>query len=271
MRKIQMIIMIGLIVLFGNAADGHNSYTGGYSGAPGRSTCASSCHASSTGTVVVVGFPSLYVSGRTYTITVKHSSGSKIVNFNATTRIGSTSTVAGTFAAVSNCALYSGTDGGVYANPHLIDSAVFKWTAPAQGTGTIYLYVAGMQGTSTSSSSGQTTKISNSSSEIVAGVGEMNAVIKSYVLAANYPNPFNPTTSIQYQLPQESFVRLSIVNMIGQEVNTLVNSIEQTGSRTVQYDASGLPSGIYYYRLDATSTSDPSKRFSQTRKMLLVK
>jgi hypothetical protein len=93
----------------------------------------------------------------------------------------------------------------------------------------------------------------------------------TYSLSQNYPNPFNPTTEIHYQLPNESNVNLSIYNVLGQQIRTIVNTTEQPGEKTVQIDANGLPSGIYFYQLDATSVSDPTKHFSQTRKMVLVK
>jgi hypothetical protein len=93
----------------------------------------------------------------------------------------------------------------------------------------------------------------------------------NFSLSQNYPNPFNPNTAIRYQLPNESQVHLSIFNVLGQQVLTVVNATEQPGEKIVQLDAIGLPSGIYFYRIDATTVSDPTKRFNQTRKMLLVK
>ncbi|MFI5252816.1 MAG: T9SS type A sorting domain-containing protein [Bacteroidota bacterium] len=93
----------------------------------------------------------------------------------------------------------------------------------------------------------------------------------SFSLSQNYPNPFNPTTIINYQLPNESYVRLSLYNVLGQEVRTLVNRDEQPGEKSVQFDASWLSSGIYFYRLDATSVNDPSRVYSQTRKMVLIR
>ncbi|MFI5252196.1 MAG: T9SS type A sorting domain-containing protein [Bacteroidota bacterium] len=94
---------------------------------------------------------------------------------------------------------------------------------------------------------------------------------ETYVLGQNYPNPFNPTTVINYQLPDESYVRLALYNVLGQEVRLLVNQPEQAGYKSIQFDANNFSSGIYFYRLDATSVNDPSKHFSQTRKMLLIK
>jgi len=85
-----------------------------------------------------------------------------------------------------------------------------------------------------------------------------------FTLKQNYPNPFNPSTTIRYSLANASDVRLTVFNMIGQKVATLVNQPMNAGSYTAQFDASALSSGMYFYRLDAGE-------FSETKKMLLVK
>ncbi|MFI5252564.1 MAG: T9SS type A sorting domain-containing protein [Bacteroidota bacterium] len=107
---------------------------------------------------------------------------------------------------------------------------------------------------------------------IVTGIAaDRGNMPPSYSLTQNYPNLFNPTTLINYQLPNESYVHLSLFNLLGQEVRTLVDRTEQPGEKSINVDANGLPSGIYFYRLEATAVSDPTKHFSQTRKMLLIR
>jgi hypothetical protein len=87
---------------------------------------------------------------------------------------------------------------------------------------------------------------------------------KSFSLSQNYPNPFNPSTTIQYTLPEVAIVRLEVFNMLGQSVGVLVDGVQQAGSHSVTFDASGLSTGVYFYRLDAPG-------FTKTRQMLLVK
>jgi hypothetical protein len=85
-----------------------------------------------------------------------------------------------------------------------------------------------------------------------------------FALYQNYPNPFNPTTTISYDLPVRSRVRLSIYNILGQEVATLVDSEQEPGRYDVKFDASDLPSGVYFYTLQ-------TPYFTKTNKMVLVK
>jgi hypothetical protein len=90
------------------------------------------------------------------------------------------------------------------------------------------------------------------------------AVPTQFVLEQDYPNPFNPTTVVRYQVPVAGNVRLIVYDLLGREVATLVNERKEPGSYTVRFDASGLASGAYLYRLQAGG-------FAETRKMILIK
>jgi hypothetical protein len=85
-----------------------------------------------------------------------------------------------------------------------------------------------------------------------------------FELSQNYPNPFNPTTSISFTLPQAGNVKLSVYNLLGQEVQTLVNGFMETGLHSVNFEAKNLNSGIYLYKLEANG-------ISSVRKMTLLK
>jgi hypothetical protein len=96
---------------------------------------------------------------------------------------------------------------------------------------------------------------------------EVNAEVTSPVqfeLSQNYPNPFNPSTTIKFSIPQSSNVTLKIFNTLGQEVKTLLNQKLESGVHTINFDASKMNSGVYFYRLDAGS-------FSEVRKMTLIR
>ena len=85
-----------------------------------------------------------------------------------------------------------------------------------------------------------------------------------FELSQNYPNPFNPSTTIRFNLPEASLVKLTIFNILGQEIRTLVNEFKESGVNTINFDASGLNSGMYIYKIEAGN-------FIQTRKMTLLK
>jgi len=93
---------------------------------------------------------------------------------------------------------------------------------------------------------------------------EVDFTPKEFVLYQNYPNPFNPVTSIQYSISSRQFVTLIVYDVLGKEVTTLVNDEKQPGVYEVEFNASNLSTGIYFYQLKAGS-------FVQTKKMILAK
>lgn len=96
--------------------------------------------------------------------------------------------------------------------------------------------------------------------------------IKNYKLIGNYPNPFNPTTTIQFHIPELSDVTLKIFNSIGEEVSVLVNKELSPGDYNIQWKAEGVNSGVYFYQLKANNPSTNSgQSFVETKKMILLK
>ena len=94
---------------------------------------------------------------------------------------------------------------------------------------------------------------------------------KIFELEQNYPNPFNPTTTFRYALPTDSKVTLKVYNVLGQVVASLTDGVGSAGYQSVEWNASNVASGLYFYRIEATSISNPSKMFTQVKKMVLLK
>ena len=96
---------------------------------------------------------------------------------------------------------------------------------------------------------------------------------KEFSLHQNYPNPFNPATTIKYGIPERSRVIIEVYNMLGQKIATLVNTEQDAGYKSVAFDVgvASLPSGVYLYRLTATSVADPARSFQEVRKMMFIK
>ena len=97
-----------------------------------------------------------------------------------------------------------------------------------------------------------------------AGIEEKKSISVKYRLYQNYPNPFNPRTTIEFSIPKLDYVTLTIYNIFGQELISLVSDKLSPGNHKYFWDASGYASGIYYYKIDAGS-------FVQTKKLLLIK
>ena len=106
---------------------------------------------------------------------------------------------------------------------------------------------------------------------LIEGVKQMGGDIpKDFELSSNYPNPFNPSTTIRFAVPVQSHVKIEIFNILGQQVTELVDTQVEPGyfERVWQGD---FASGVYFCRIEAVSLNDPSKRFVSVRKMLLMK
>ena len=89
-------------------------------------------------------------------------------------------------------------------------------------------------------------------------------VANNYYLFQNYPNPFNPTTIIKYKIPESGLITIKVYDVLGREIATLVNEEKPVGSYEIKFDASGLPSGVYFYQLKAGN-------FIKTNKMILIR
>ena len=99
--------------------------------------------------------------------------------------------------------------------------------------------------------------LKSSSKQTISGLIE-------YKLFENYPNPFNPTTTIRFQIAVDGFVNLEVFDVLGRKIKTLTNEVRSTGSYDIEFDAKKLTSGIYFYKLQ-------TKDFVATKKMLLLR
>jgi hypothetical protein len=99
---------------------------------------------------------------------------------------------------------------------------------------------------------------------LIVGVDDDISAPLEFTLVQNYPNPFNPSTSIKYSLAAQSLVSLKVYDILGSEVATLVNTVQGTGAYEVNFSASNLASGLYFYTLKAGN-------FTSTKKMMLLK
>jgi photosystem II stability/assembly factor-like uncharacterized protein len=101
-------------------------------------------------------------------------------------------------------------------------------------------------------------------SQIPTDTGTIPPTVTHFKLEQNYPNPFNPSTKINFTVPSSTFVNLTVYDAVGNEVRTMINENKPVGTYTVEFNATGLSSGIYFYKLEAGN-------FVETKKMVLLK
>jgi hypothetical protein len=151
--------------------------------------------------------------------------------------------------------LITGPDGSTVTS-----AGLFSWAPVAAQAGQSYTLTVQV---SDGILSTQSSHIISASSKIT-GVQELGDMPTNFALYQNYPNPFNPTTTIKFAVPKESSIKLSLFNMLGQEIEVLVNKVFSPGNYQVSFDASKLNSGIYIYRIEANN-------FVSSKKMILLK
>ena len=106
----------------------------------------------------------------------------------------------------------------------------------------------------------------------LVGVKDAAGIPSTFTLHQNYPNPFNPSTTIDYALPRSAYVKLEVFNTLGERVSVLSNGLQDAGYHSAVFNAEGLPSGIYFYRLQARQTTGgQAGDFVETKKLILLK
>jgi hypothetical protein len=169
--------------------------------------------------------------------------------------------------AVSGTNLFAGTYGGVF---HSTNNGT-SWTAASTGLTNANVWSLAVSGTDlfVGTSSGVWRR---PLSEMITTSVEKEEDLspRRFALKQNYPNPFNPATTINFDLPVKSKVRLHIFNLLGEQVAELANEEVNAGYFQKMWNA-GVASGLYFYRLEAISVSDPTKRFVDVKKMIQLK
>jgi hypothetical protein len=163
--------------------------------------------------------------------------------------------------AVSDTNIFAGTHGrGVFISTNNGTS----WTQVDSGLTDTYVNALAVSGTNILAGTGRGVW-RRPLSEMITSVERFSTDLPTdFSLEQNYPNPFNPATNIMYTVPGREYVNLTVYNILGEKIATLVDEEKAPGKYTVTFDGSRLPSGVYFYRLHAG-------RFNETRQMVLVK
>lgn len=183
-----------------------------------------------------------------------HNSEAGIVSAEVVNNVDVRITVTGTTSKVGGELVDA--SGNVVAVINATSSNPFTLTAPSAGT---YTVNAGFK--SPSRKWGNTSAVVN-----VTGIDEelVGLTPEKFALYNNYPNPFNPSTKIRYAISQTAFTTMKVYSILGEEVAALINEIKTPGIYEINFDASKLTSGTYFYKLE-------SDNFSQTKKMIILK
>ncbi|HZY10654.1 MAG TPA: T9SS type A sorting domain-containing protein, partial [Bacteroidota bacterium] len=116
-----------------------------------------------------------------------------------------------------------------------------------------------------------TLTLEESESRIFKLIIRDSGIPKRFELHQNYPNPFNPVTIINYDLPVASYVTIKVYNVLGNDVVTLVNGVQDAGYKSVQWNAQHIPSGVYLLKIEASSLGNVNEKYNQIRKMVLMR
>jgi hypothetical protein len=162
--------------------------------------------------------------------------------------------------AVSGTNLFAGTFGGVFLSTNNGTS----WTAASTGLTNTYVSALAVSGTNLfAGTNGGVWR--RPLSEMITSVERLSTDLPTHFsLDQNYPNPFNPATTISFSLPTESFVSLKVFDALGREVSILLSKELAAGKYSLQWNAAGLASGVYFYRLHA-------REFVETKKLILLR
>jgi len=259
-RRNTVFTLLMLLVFCTLAAWTYPSGITGVTRRTGGSGCAGCHNGSSIDGVVTISGPTTLKVGQTGTYTLTISSG---------TLIGcDISASSGTLAKVSSALQLM--NGELTHSQKMTGTSVqFTWIPTV--TGAHVLYATGAR---TSKSGGWGHANDYSVTVTPAGLAgiDQEETPAVFSLGQNFPNPFNPSTTIGFTIPQSSEVSLTVMSLIGEKVATLVSGRMDRGTHAIRWNASGVPSGMYFYRLEARQgTEAGGQAFVETRKLVLLK
>lgn len=161
--------------------------------------------------------------------------------------------ISNTFYALTGSNVYKSINGGV------------NWSGSIIGSDPFVCFTISFINENTGWVAGENGSLFRNTNSTAIGIEPIsNEIPNQFLLFQNYPNPFNPETSIKFNLPENSFVKLIVYDITGREVDVLLNESMNKGIYETKWNASYLPSGVYFYRLI-------SEKFSEFRKMILIK
>lgn len=256
----------------------------GRTGVDGGPTCIDGCHVGSSlnsggGTFnITTDIPTAgFTLGETYTVTVSiNESGSSRQGFEANI-LDQNGEQAGTITVTNSSATTTSTTSGItYIKHNVATSAsnaswTFDWVAPSSDVGTVTFYAAGNAANGDNAATGDHiyTASTFTSADLTTSVSEYDPRPDRFELIGNYPNPFNPETTIRFQIPMTTNVTLKVYDMRGQLIKTLISGQLPGGSHNVKWDGTNergiiVATGVYIYRIQAGN-------FTDVRKMLFIK
>ncbi|MBC8042249.1 MAG: T9SS type A sorting domain-containing protein [Rhizobacter sp.] len=263
-RRLAVVSIVLLTIAHATVA---GAWFSGITGRTKKNSSGCTCHGTVSAAAAVtasISGPASLAAGETATYTLTVSGGPAVkAGVNIATINGELGTVSTELQKLSNELTHVG--GVPIAFSGGSASVQFSYTAPSTaGSDTIYA-----NGNSTNDDGGNYGDEWNFAPNFPITVGTSGAAdeaasLREFQLKQNYPNPFNPNTVVSYRLSVVSQVELKVFDVSGKEVATLVRARQAAGSYSVRFGAAGLPSGIYFYKLQAGD-------FADTKKMLLVK
>lgn len=258
-KRLNLFGVLLVLVMFVVSISNVYSYPGGIAGRTKKTSTqgCGSCH-SQGGTITgVITAPDTVVAGQTYTLTLTMTTtgGSGKYGVDIAAKTGTLAIISGQGLKVSGTELVQ-SSAITWVSPKAI---TFSYTAPAvAGTDTIYATVD-------RGYSGAYNWAPNKGVVVKLATGYVNNETPvKYYLSQNFPNPFNPVTKVNYGVLKASNVKITVFDMLGREIASLVNEYQTAGNYFATFDATKYSSGIYYYKIEAGD-------FVEVKKMSLIK